>query len=310
MALQITEAEVASLLTPQDALEAVRDAFRDFTTGEAVNVVRTRARASSAMLHNMSAASSKLQLACAKVYLSSAKGVASHLLLYDFTSGGLRALIEANELGRLRTAAASVTATTVVLKTADTVGIIGTGFQAEGVVRAYQSCREFPLKRIIIFGRDKARLETFVAKAKQKSTIEISQASSLKSLLEQTDVLVTVTSSAEPLFALEDLARIQHISALGSNSLARRELAPRVLTAASMLLVDSLEAAKQEGGNFLLAIESGKLNWAKVGEIGAMIGDKEKAQAIKQGFSIFCSHGLAVQDLYLASRLLQKKSGS
>jgi len=300
MAFQISEAEVQQRLGAKEAFEAVRRAHLALAGANAVNVVRTRARVHSGILHNMSSASSELELACAKVYLSTAKGFTSHILLYDLKSGELLHLIEANELGRLRTAATSALASATLFGTSiPSLGVIGTGFQAEGVLRSY--ALNLPFAQALVYGRNEERRVLFAEKMTKELHLPVSAVSSTQEILQNSDVLVTVTNASEPVFGIEELGRVKHIAALGSNSLARREIPPRAITQAKCLVVDAIEAAKKESGNLLVPVEQGRIQWSQFQELGSLLNSPKPNP---NELSIFFSHGLAAQDLYLAAKLI------
>ena len=254
-------------------------------------------------LHTMSAASLSLGRAAAKVYSASSQGVNSYVLLFDSASTKLLATIEANQLGRLRTSASSaVAAEFLARKDASTLGIIGSGFQAEGVLRAYLD-ESFPIsfERIIVFGRDEKRRRAFAEKSSTEFSRTIEPAASAEQLCRESDVLVTVTNSSQPIIEADWAKPGAHISALGSNALSRAELPARLITSANPLVVDSREAARAESGNLLAAIENGKLQWRGIPELGELLKADYPPTTSPTGISIFCSHGLAVQDLYTAN---------
>ena len=113
------------------------------------------------------------------------------------------------------------------------------------------------------------------------------------------------TSSSKPVLNdPEQLTHVRHISAIGSNALSRRELAPRVVTGARKIVVDSIDTAKGEAGDLLSPIENGKLYWSQVSELGSELARKDKES--DPGYTIFCSQGLAVQDLYAGVRVLKE----
>jgi len=246
-------------------------------------------------------------MAAVKSYSVTPKGMQSLVLLYELESGALAATIEANELGRLRTAAASVVAAKKLLGNhgASTLALIGTGFQAEGLARAYLDASGLPVS-ITAFSRDAERRKSFAARCKKFYGSEIRVAASAEEAVRNAEVVVSVTTSSQPVVELEWLTAAKHISALGSNALSRRELPPHVVTAASVIVVDSIDAAKAESGNLLLPVESGKLQWNSLRELGALL--RTGVEAPSKGFSLFCSHGLAIQDLFLAEMVYRKSS--
>src|ERR1041385_7622896 len=136
MALYLTEQDVTQLLTMDDALAAVEGVFKAYATGTAANESRRRARAGGATLNVMSAAVANIAgfdgLLGLKAYTVSRNGYRFVVNLFDAESGDLLAFIEADKLGQMRTGAASGVATKYLARNdAKTVGIYGTGWQAQ-----------------------------------------------------------------------------------------------------------------------------------------------------------------------------------
>ena len=134
LALYLTEADVARLLTPRDAIEAVEDSFRRLAAGTIENVPRYRVRlGDGGALAVMSAVDRERGLACVKTYTATPRGRRSSSALFE--GGELRAVIEADRLGQLRTGAASAVAARYLARPgARTLGVIGCGLQARSQV--------------------------------------------------------------------------------------------------------------------------------------------------------------------------------
>lgn len=305
MALFITEKQVSQILNVREAFTAVRQAHLDLFKGTAFNTPRTRSRSGTMTLHTLSASSSTLGRSIAKVYSSTKDSIQSHVLLYDNTDGRLLSIIEANELGRYRTAAASLVAAKALSPSnPQTLGIIGTGYQGEALIRAFLSPHSgFPLKKVYLYRRNTEKLSDLCKDTSQKYNIEVTAASSIKDLTTSSDIVITATTSSKPVIDESCISAIKHISAIGSNSLARRELSPRIVTSAKSVVVDSIDTARMESGNLLSPIENGKLHWNQVIELGTLLagGSPLPDPPGNSSLTIFCSHGLAVQDLYLAA---------
>ena len=304
MAILISEQDVLELLSPKEALECVKQAHIDLENAQAQNIVRNRARTKSMSLHTLSAASQSLNSACLKSYTATRNGTLFHILYYDAISGELKAIIQAGNLGKLRTTAASALAADTLLKPGNySLGLFGTGFQAEGIVNAYtKSELGIEISEIKVSGRNQDKLKEFCKKLSSEK-LKLIPCSS-EELCKSSDLIVTATTSSKPVFSNDDLENVKHISAIGSNSLARQEIPARTVTAANLVVVDTIEVAKKEAGDLLSALENGKLFWNEVAELGELLTNKKETP--KDGFSLFCSQGLAVQDLYCADLIYNK----
>ncbi|MCC6953708.1 MAG: ornithine cyclodeaminase family protein [Deltaproteobacteria bacterium] len=306
----LSEADVLQLVNPRDAYDAVVHAHQALSRGEAVNSIRLRARSDAMSLHTMSALDRSRNYAGSKIYSAFGRMVACHFLLYRVSNGELLTMIEAKELGRLRTAAANTAALRALHPgTVETIGIIGTGYQAEGLARSLAAFRtEIGFRRVLVHSRTPASMTSFISSVTKQHGLELEPVSSCQELCERSDAIFTATNSMSPVVEHDWLKRTKVICAFGANALIRRELSPRVVTSAKLVVVDETEVAKCEGGNLLPAIETGRLQWRMVWELGAVLCGRHLPEG-ESGYIVFCSHGLAVQDLALASVVYERALG-
>src|SRR5436189_3571056 len=130
--LYLTEADVAELVSPADAVEAIEACFRRMAAGSVENRPRYRLRLEGGALAVMAAADLELGYAGAKVYAGFGEGARFAVLLFRSDSPELVAVLEADKLGQLRTGAASgVAARQLAADGATSLGVIGCGWQAE-----------------------------------------------------------------------------------------------------------------------------------------------------------------------------------
>src|SRR5246500_3087012 len=130
--LYLTEQEVAELLTPAEAVEAIEACFRRLAAGSVENRQGYRLRLEEGSLAVMAAADLELGYAGAKVYAGFREGARFAVLLFRADSPELVAVLEADKLGQLRTGAASaVAAKQLAAVGATSLGLIGCGWQAE-----------------------------------------------------------------------------------------------------------------------------------------------------------------------------------
>jgi ornithine cyclodeaminase len=102
MPLYLTESDVASLITPADAVEAVEGSFRRLAAGEVENAPRRRLRLQDGVLADMAASDLGVGLAGAKVYSSFPERTTFVVCLFDASAPGLLAVIEADRRGQIR----------------------------------------------------------------------------------------------------------------------------------------------------------------------------------------------------------------
>ncbi len=110
MALYLTEADVEQVIDMPQTIDAVERITLAQSRGEAWLVPRERLRMPKGMLHTMSAAWPEQGYFAHKAYASVAGTIRFRVLLYDYATGAMRAWIEGNRLGQLRTGAATAVA--------------------------------------------------------------------------------------------------------------------------------------------------------------------------------------------------------
>jgi len=156
MAILLREQHVTELLDINTAIEAVEEALRDQAEGQATNRPRYRVAMPASQLHVMAAGDRRLGVYGLKAYTASRKGARFLVLLYESKTGDLLAVIEADRLGQMRTGAASGVATKYMAREdAATVGIYGTGWQAESQLMAV--CAVRGIKSISAYSRSRER---------------------------------------------------------------------------------------------------------------------------------------------------------
>src|SRR5947209_12285779 len=162
-ALFLTETDVTGLLKMEDALRAVEEGLQALGRGDATNRPRQRVGTRETAINVMLASWPARGYAGFKDYTASRAGIRFWVHLFDMTTGELVAVIQADRLGQQRTGAASgVAAKYLARSDASTVGIVGTGWQAESQLEAVCAVRS--IRRIRCFGRDKRSEERRVGK--------------------------------------------------------------------------------------------------------------------------------------------------
>ncbi len=120
------------------------------------------------------------------------------------------------------------------------------------------------------------------------------------------DVVITATTSREPVLPGHWIAQGTHINAVGSNFLGKAELDAAALRRCQIVVVDSKEQARIEAGDFQQALEDGSLHWADVRELGQVIVGRYPGRRHPQDVTLFKSLGIAIEDIAVAARVYQK----
>lgn len=297
---------VDRLLPPDAALAGVRTAFELLGAGAAHDQPRQRTSMGAVTLNVMSAIAPSLDAVAVKSYpvvhrdINRASVIT--VLVYAYHTGQLRGMMQADLLGRRRTAAASALAATLMARPdSATACLFGTGYQAPAQITALTEVLP-ELRTVLVVGRDAGRAATTartIADAHPWLTVE--PGTSAEAAVPRADVVTTATGAAEPLFDGALLRPGTHINAVGSNHARRRELDRAALRRAAHVVVDSTAVASAECGDLL----ANGLDPAAATELASVLSGEVPARASSDDITVFESHGLAVQDLVCAVRVLE-----
>ncbi|MBA3844151.1 MAG: ornithine cyclodeaminase family protein [Actinobacteria bacterium] len=230
---------------------------------------------------------------------NSARGLDPHqgfVALFDGETGETRAIMSASAITAVRTAAVSGVATRLLAREdARTLAILGAGFQAGAHLEAMRAVRDF--EHVVMWSRTPGRAAAFDG---------VEEAASAEEAVRDADVVVTVTSSPEPVLQRDWLKRGAHVNAVGSSIPTTRELDTATMVAGS-LFVDRRESTVNEAGDYLFPLREGALTPAAIkGELGEVLIGSVAGRTSEEELTIFKSLGLAVEDLAAAEHVLRR----
>jgi len=302
MALLLRESDVEQLLTMKLALELVERVHREYSTGNAIDVPRERTRLPKAALHILQGAVPSANIFGYKAYTSSREKI--RFLVYGFNAerGNLDVVVEADYMGMMRTGAAGgVAAKWLARPDAKVAGVFGAGWQARSQIEALAAVRK--LERVKVWSRTADKLAKFCAEMSAKLSLDVVPAASPDDCVRGSDIVVTITTSATPVFSGESVGPGTHINAAGSNSLLRQEIDEATLRKCNPIVVDSRPTALKEAGDLLPAFEKGRLHAGALTELGEVIAGIRPGRTTSDQTTLFESQGMAMQDLILAAEM-------
>jgi ornithine cyclodeaminase/alanine dehydrogenase-like protein (mu-crystallin family) len=298
MPLYLTEDDVAALLTPADALDVVEESFRRLASGAVVSRPRDRLRVEGGVLAVLPGVDPELGYAGLKTYASTSQATTFVVVLFSLEDARLDAVIEADKLGQLRTGAASgVAARHLARPGATTLGVIGCGWQARSQVECIRAAVP-SIEQVVAFCRNEERLAVFCAE------LDAVPAESHREAGEQ-EIVVTATSSKDPVLRGEWLREGALVCAVGANVATRRELDNAVLERAAFVCCDSLEQARRESGDLIEPVERGVLDWLEVHELQEVVAGEVQGRASDADVVLFKSNGIAAWDLAVGARVVE-----
>ncbi len=302
----ITEAQVLEHLTMSKAVELVELSFRQLADGTGVNHPRRRViLPTGSILHYMAAGNA--EYFGTKVYSSNPKtGAHFQFLLYRSADGLPLATLEANHLGRIRTGASSGVATKFLARPdADVLGVIGSGFQARTQIAAIAEVRK--LREVRIWSRKPEGRAAFARECAEAFGLNVVATETAREAVEGVDIVVTATSSKEPVLESAWISPGTHINAMGSNWLIKRELpTDLVLDRATLVTVDSIEDAHLESGDLMTPLRERPGTPFPAVEFHSVVSGLRPGRQHPDDITIFKSNGLAIQDVVSAGYVYEE----
>lgn len=229
-----------------------------------------------------------------------ARGLDAHqggVLLFDGETGAPRALLDASAVTEIRTAAVSGVATRLLAREdATELAILGSGVQARSHLEAMATVRPFARARVWSRTAEHARALASEASA----PFAVDAVASAEEAVRGADVVVTATSSREPIVEREWLEPGAHVNAVGSSIPTARELDAETVAAAS-LFADTRESMLNEGGDYLLAVSEAGIGPDHIqAELGEVLVGAHAGRRSADELTVFKSLGIGVEDLAAA----------
>src|SRR5579884_3275202 len=278
--LFLSEADVLDLFPMEKALECVESSFVVQAKG-AINHPRRRIFLPHVSLHYMAAALPHDGWLGMKIYTVSREKLRFIVLLYESERGELLAMIEADHLGR-----------------------IGAGRQARTQLQAVRRVR--PVKSVRVFSRTVERCEAFCREMSKQLGIEVRPAESAEAAARFGEILITATTSSEPVLQGSWLQPGAHVNAIGANMPNRREVDDELLARATVIAVDSLEQAQMESGDLIQGFSDDAERWKQVVELQEIIAGNRLGRRSPNEITLFKSAGIALWDVAAASVIYKR----
>ena len=298
MPLYLSEDDVRSLLTPADAVAAVEGCFERLARGVVEIAPRRRLALDEGRLADMAASDLELGYAGAKIYTGFHNGAAFVVALFSVSEPALVAVLEADHLGRLRTGAASaVAAKQLAREGAGSLGVIGCGRQAETQVACIRAALP-AIERVVAYCRTERSLHEFCARVGAEAGESHRDPA-------QQDIVVTITTSRDPVLRGEWLRPGAVVCACGANVLGARELDNVVVERAAFVCCDSKQQAALESSDLVEPIELGVLDWLEVHELHEVVGGDLPGRQAPDDIVLFKSNGIAAWDIAVAARTVE-----
>jgi ornithine cyclodeaminase/alanine dehydrogenase-like protein (mu-crystallin family) len=297
--LFLSEGDVQTLLTPADAVEAVEASFHRQAAGAIELAPRRRLKLDEGRLADMAGADLELGYAAVKSYAGFGGGAAFAVTLFAVDRPELVAVIAADHLGRLRTGAASAVAAKFLAgPDATSLGVIGCGAQAETQVACIRAALP-ALEHVVAYCRTARNLADFCKR------VGAEPAESNRDAAEG-DIVVTITTSRDPVLRGEWLQPGALVCAAGANNPASRELDNVVLERASFVCCDWKPQARIESADLIEPVQQGVLDWLEVHELHEVVSGELPGRQSPADIVVFKSNGIAAWDIAVAAAVVER----
>lgn len=305
----VPEREIAGLISASDCFTAVEQVFASMAKKSAYNfpVIREAIGHADA-LYGFKSGFDRESLALG---LKSGgfwphnmeKGLTNHqstILLFDADSGRCRAVVGGNLLTALRTAAASAISIKYLARPdAKVLGMIGAGHQSTFQLRAALDQR--PFEKVVGWNIEKDALSRLNAVATERNIPF--EAVELDRLGAEADVIITITSSFEPILSAAQVRPGTHIACMGTDTKGKQEVAADLVAAATVFTDEIAQSITI--GEAQHAVAQGLIAPESIIEIGAVINGHHPGRSSPDEITLFDGTGVALQDLAVASAAVE-----
>jgi alanine dehydrogenase len=285
---------VRAAVSPERALDAVRDAFVAYARGEWTMPPKVYVPAypegDFRAMPALGAGHALLK------WVTSFPGnpaqglptVTGLVLLSDASNGMLKAVLDAGAVTSLRTGAAAVLAAeTLGRPDAETAAVIGAGVNGEAAARTFIARG----RRVELWDIDRTRAEEVAERVGAEVAAGREEALAA-------DLLVTVTPGRQVVLEEGSLLRGQHASLMGADGPGKAEIAVAELERVRVFCDDWEQAS--HNGDLVHAVEAGVLARDDVSQLGDVLIGTAEGRKSDDDITVFDSTGLAIQDLAIA----------
>jgi alanine dehydrogenase len=306
--LILNREDIKAVVTMQDAIQAMEEAFRELAGGQVqvpprhvINVPGSgEVLIMPGYLGNMRALGFKV----VSSYPDNPERfgmptVRAAIAYYDPTTGEHLALMDGTYLTAVRTGATSGLATRYLAREdRQVVGVLGAGVQAEAQLEAMCCVRSIGLAKV--YSRSLSHAIAFAGRMSRLLGVDVRPVDSARDAVVGSDIVITATTSPHPVVMGDWLSSGTHINAIGAHTPTTRELDGNAISMAKVC-VESLEAALQEAGDIIIPLTEGLIGrdhvYAALGELAA---GQKPGRVHAAEITVFKSVGLAVEDVAIA----------
>ena len=294
--LHLDDQTISALLDPASVTDAVGAAFIAWGGGHAATTQRVRSSADGLMASAMAAVVPPYS--GGKMYATS-DGVFTFVIVLFDAAGHLLCTLDGDVVTALRTPAASALAIrALAAPDASTAALIGSGRQAW--THLTMLADELPgLERLNVCSRRPEAAARLVERARAIG-VPAHVAATPAEAVAGGDVVVTVTSSSEPLFPASAVSDRALLCAVGATKYDRREIDAETVARCAVVVCDDAVGSRSESGDLIDAVARGAFDWERAIELHDVLAGNVDVPRAGQAPVLFETQGVAIQDVAVA----------
>ena len=296
----ITEADVTSMVSLPDAIDALERVLPLESQGKAQNMTKGHLMVADNDAMHVLGSSVGGEGICGFKNWINVRGKSETIIeLFSMEDGANLAVIEATALGQMRTAAMTGVGTRRLAPVgADEMGIVGSGKQALPQVAACHAVR--PLKRLQVFSRTPENRNKFAEAVRAEFDFEVISCETLEETTKDMPIVTIVTNSTVPFLTADMMAKGSHLNAMGAIVAARTEFTDDIFDRVDLIAVDNLSTIKHMSAEFVAHYDGDSdAGWNNVRTISELIRD-DVTRPSGADMTLFKAMGMGLSDLSLA----------
>lgn len=311
----IDESRMKELLSMKEAIEAVAEGMKIYSSGQCQAPLRTRIDAGGrGTILFMPAYTDKICMAGIKIVsvfpgnVSLGKPpVPATMLLISGDTGEVVCAMDGTYLTKLRTGAVQGLATKILSREDSKVAlIIGCGSQAPYQVQALLAVRS--LEKLYLHDIDMAKAQSLAGEVKKLHPwLEVSAVEDPKTVMKECDIVIAVTTSKKPVIFGHLLKEGAFVCSIGSFTPDMQEIDVEAVKRAGKIFVDTKEGAMNEAGDVINPIKAEIIDQENVVELGRVLLREVPDREDERQIIVFKSVGLSIFDLMTAYRIYEKE---
>lgn len=309
MVLILSKNELQQVLSMGETIKVLEEAFKELANGGAIAPDRTTVTFTEddgwvgimpAYIRSLEAFSTKFVSIYRKNLMIGLPTLMSTLILSDPKTGEVKSIMDGAFITAMRTGGlGGLAAKYLSREGAHSVGIFGAGAQARTQLMALKEVRAVDSVRV--YDTDASRAENFSKEMSRVIDAPIQVFADPAYVVRNSEIIVTASTSKDPVFYGKDLLPGTHINAFGNFKPNERELDSQTVKR-SKIIVDLRKAALSEAGDLLIPIKEGIITENDItADLGEIVTGRKQGRTSASDITLFKSVGLAIQDCAASS---------